>query len=262
MEFVAAKCPNCAGELRLPDDKTKVKCMYCGFDVLVKDAIAAGPSLENLKQLAFAAEADGNYEESYEYFKRVLELDPRNFDALLGKAIAAENLYSYNFVTHKSEGPPQGWSSVNRFIGNLPAAEREALKQKIGPRIYEHSPGALGILHNLDPKDEEVLTALYKSSKSQADKYSGELYGSETFSGLKEEFENDAREWLSKLRLLNPDAAAVAEKEPLAKPETESVRPASTGMAIRDTAATEWIIAIFVVSIIVVAAAFFCSGGR
>lgn len=44
MTFKTAKCPNCGSTLQLPDDLTKVKCMYCGADEIVREAIqlAAG----------------------------------------------------------------------------------------------------------------------------------------------------------------------------------------------------------------------------
>lgn len=32
MSFKPAKCPNCAGELQLPEDRDTVKYMYCGSD--------------------------------------------------------------------------------------------------------------------------------------------------------------------------------------------------------------------------------------
>ena len=30
MAFKAAKCPECNGDLQIPDDKDYVKCMFCG----------------------------------------------------------------------------------------------------------------------------------------------------------------------------------------------------------------------------------------
>jgi hypothetical protein len=44
MTFKAAKCPDCGGALQVPDDRAMVKCMYCGVDVIVREAIqlAAG----------------------------------------------------------------------------------------------------------------------------------------------------------------------------------------------------------------------------
>lgn len=41
MNFKPAQCPNCAGALQLPDDKTTVNCMYCGMTIVVREAIKA-----------------------------------------------------------------------------------------------------------------------------------------------------------------------------------------------------------------------------
>jgi DNA-directed RNA polymerase subunit RPC12/RpoP len=66
MTFKAAKCPNCGGALQLPDDRTKVKCMYCGVDVIVREAVqlAAGrvkastpaQPVQSMEEIAHAAE--------------------------------------------------------------------------------------------------------------------------------------------------------------------------------------------------------------
>lgn len=44
MSFKAAKCPSCLEALQVPDDRDSVKCMYCGVDIMVRQAIqlAAG----------------------------------------------------------------------------------------------------------------------------------------------------------------------------------------------------------------------------
>jgi len=44
MVFKAAQCPSCGGALQVPDDRTSVKCMFCGVDIIVREAIrlAAG----------------------------------------------------------------------------------------------------------------------------------------------------------------------------------------------------------------------------
>lgn len=55
MSFKAAKCPNCAGDLQVPDDRDNVKCMYCGSDIVVREVIQAavgGVNIENLLKLA------------------------------------------------------------------------------------------------------------------------------------------------------------------------------------------------------------------
>ena len=91
MGFQAAKCPECGADIQVPSDRNTVKCMYCGKDIIVRQAVAAigGPPIENLIQLARAAEDAGNRSEAFAYWTRALEVDPTNADAWLGKAISA-----------------------------------------------------------------------------------------------------------------------------------------------------------------------------
>lgn len=39
MNFKPALCPSCGGKMQVPDDINTVKCMYCGVDVIVREAI-------------------------------------------------------------------------------------------------------------------------------------------------------------------------------------------------------------------------------
>jgi hypothetical protein len=91
MEFKAAICPNCGADLRLPEDKKILKCMYCGKDVIVHDAIgkAAGPTIENMLALAESAKQSNNHEEAYDYYTKILELNSTHYEAWLGKGESA-----------------------------------------------------------------------------------------------------------------------------------------------------------------------------
>lgn len=91
MIFKEARCPNCGGELQLPEDKATVKCMYCGGDIIVQDAIskAAEANVPNWLILAKAAIEGRNYKEAFNYYTKVLEVDPQNCEAWLGKGEAA-----------------------------------------------------------------------------------------------------------------------------------------------------------------------------
>jgi tetratricopeptide (TPR) repeat protein len=90
MTFVAATCPACAGALQVPDDRDIVKCMYCGVDVVTRQAIQLiSGNASNFFELATAAAAAGNYAEAYDYYTKVLEIEPQNAEAWLGKATAA-----------------------------------------------------------------------------------------------------------------------------------------------------------------------------
>ncbi|HEV7684876.1 MAG TPA: CFI-box-CTERM domain-containing protein [Pyrinomonadaceae bacterium] len=94
MTFKAANCPSCSGDLQVPDDRDVVKCMYCGENVIVREAIqaAAGGNTKNWLILAKAASQAGNHPEAYEYYMRVLEVDASNSEAWAGKAEAAGSL--------------------------------------------------------------------------------------------------------------------------------------------------------------------------
>ncbi len=94
MDFKAAKCPNCGGDLQLPENVDTVKCMYCSGSIVVRQAVEkaateSGANLNNLLILARAAEDAGNHEEAYGYFTEALEIDPENYEAWFGKAVAA-----------------------------------------------------------------------------------------------------------------------------------------------------------------------------
>ncbi len=90
MKFFAAKCPQCSGDLQLPEDKDIVKCMYCSSDIVISTLKEqAGPKLETLLKLARHAKQAGNHSEAEAYFSRVLESDPNCYEAWLGKSEAA-----------------------------------------------------------------------------------------------------------------------------------------------------------------------------
>jgi tetratricopeptide (TPR) repeat protein len=91
MGFEAAKCPECGADIQVPTDRDVAKCMYCGKDIVVKQATADGDAqrVANWMQLAEAAAEDENHDEAYTYFTKVLEVEPDNFKAWLGKGLAA-----------------------------------------------------------------------------------------------------------------------------------------------------------------------------
>ena len=91
MTFKAARCPSCNGELQLPDNLDVAKCMYCGSSVIVRVAIqnAAKGNIGTWIMLAAAAADANNHQEAYDYYTRVLEIDPTISQAWAGKASAA-----------------------------------------------------------------------------------------------------------------------------------------------------------------------------
>ena len=86
IEFIPAICPNCGGELRVPEDRKIVKCMYCGHDIILHETKNNNlqPSVENWLKLADAVK-EANPEEAYGYYQKVLEVEPENWRAWFGK---------------------------------------------------------------------------------------------------------------------------------------------------------------------------------
>ena len=86
MPFKTAKCPNCAGDIEVPEDRDSAKCKYCGGDVFFKESIkiVGGVNIYSLLNLARIAEKS-NARESYKYYSQVLENDHTNSEAWMGR---------------------------------------------------------------------------------------------------------------------------------------------------------------------------------
>lgn len=64
--------------------------MYCGVDVIVRQAVRlVSGNTSHLFELALSAEVAGNYSEAYDYYNKILEIDPKNANAWKGKGSAA-----------------------------------------------------------------------------------------------------------------------------------------------------------------------------
>lgn len=87
MAFRAAICESCNRDIQVPTDVRTPACPYCGETISERAAPAA--TLSTLLGLAHTAMAAGNSVEATEYYNRVLESDPRNSQAWLGKGKAA-----------------------------------------------------------------------------------------------------------------------------------------------------------------------------
>lgn len=127
IEFIPAVCPNCGGELRVPNDKRAIKCMYCGYDIIIyeNNKNSYQPSVENLFKLA-ESEIYSNPSEAYEYYKKILEFEPENWKAWYGKAKAAGNLSSI-------ENPRliDVWDTFQKVIYFAPKNEKEKITEGV-----------------------------------------------------------------------------------------------------------------------------------
>jgi tetratricopeptide (TPR) repeat protein len=93
VEFFAANCPKCQGELRIPVNRASVKCMYCSQEILINSensiSIPLHINVKNLLLSAQDAEENQNFEVGYRYYSQFLETEPGNSSAWLGKGRCA-----------------------------------------------------------------------------------------------------------------------------------------------------------------------------
>ncbi len=118
MNFVAAKCPSCQGQLQIPDDRDFVKCMYCSCDIKVREVIHINSDYSNqinfwrieANNLLQKADEEWNnnfsnynnsekielYSKAYELFEKILVINPDDEEANFVKI--KKNLLSFNRV--------------------------------------------------------------------------------------------------------------------------------------------------------------------
>jgi len=87
--FFPCKCPQCGGDLQIPENKDIVKCMYCSTDIKVREVITTtNTNIQNLQELADSAFKATNYEEAINFCNKFLEIDPANSQIWLTKGLS------------------------------------------------------------------------------------------------------------------------------------------------------------------------------
>jgi predicted RNA-binding Zn-ribbon protein involved in translation (DUF1610 family) len=85
MDLKAARCPSCGGDLDIPEGVDYVECPFCGIDVKVRDITSQQLDSKTLLELAGHAYNSGSYTSALEYYDFILDKEPSNSFALLGK---------------------------------------------------------------------------------------------------------------------------------------------------------------------------------
>jgi tetratricopeptide (TPR) repeat protein len=84
------KCPSCGSVMGKPDHTGLVQCGYCGTTITYHPPVEKieSKNVERFLEICKAALDGSNYDEALQYANKVLEIDPRNVDAWINKAIA------------------------------------------------------------------------------------------------------------------------------------------------------------------------------
>lgn len=92
-------CPSCGGALELPDNLTIAHCIYCGTKILLdqEGVVQERRDLQRYIELCKVAVEAKNDNEVIEYCNRILEIDPKNVEAWINKAVST---YWLSTVAH------------------------------------------------------------------------------------------------------------------------------------------------------------------
>lgn len=88
MKMIALICPECGGELEIPADLSKVHCMYCGTQFIVPAQPKKTESIKTLVELCKTALKAKNYQQAIKYSGDILEIDSKNVEAWIDKALS------------------------------------------------------------------------------------------------------------------------------------------------------------------------------
>jgi len=175
MGYVAARCPNCAGDLQLDDKMEKGYCSHCGTPIYFKDAVQrikiVGPveiagfaKLDSLiklikKDLEFGMNQTNEFRDR---LNRALELDPSNqylYD-MQSSEIWNAKIVDGKLVEYKSNAKrivvPDCVTIINRYAFR----SCHMLEEVVLPRTITQ------IMDNVFYKEERLTISAYKNTYS------------------------------------------------------------------------------------------------
>ena len=154
MDLKAARCPSCGGDLDIPEGVDFVECPYCGIDVKVRDLTSHELDIKTLLELAGHAYNSGNYSSALEYYDFILDKEPSNPYALLGKIKST--------IEKDWEEGKRKTSGVKEFILESLSKVEDNKKQKYLDNIVEL---VCGIYDDEFKKYKDDLELIAKSSE-------------------------------------------------------------------------------------------------
>ena len=182
MTYTAARCPRCGGDLQLDSAIETGFCMHCGSKIVVQDAIRAvridnTHMIDTWKRMGKSALDGKNYEEANNYFTKIVESEPDDWQAIFYKAYSAGLSSTLNhpriaeFIL--------GLQTANRQLENskLPQDEIILSKNLFPPAIIEVTNTYLKLVDKkkLESKfgwrDEEVMAEIRGNYEKAIENY-------------------------------------------------------------------------------------------
>ena len=124
MKLVAAKCPSCGADIRMPEDKKRFFCQYCGTQILLEDSSVFCGKIQidhtnekkNLILRAKGLEAQRRYAEAEVYYNRVLDIDATELEALDALDRIDKIIVDPNLLIERGNNRGSGEGKTTLFI--------------------------------------------------------------------------------------------------------------------------------------------------
>ena len=135
MSVENGRCPSCGGTLLLDASKEKMKCLYCGNEVVIVQALQK-VKIEGiadfdtiLLKAQRAMELDEDFDKAAKYYREALELRPDDFRALWGAFLCEVAAVEY----------ARDLKGYVQLPGDIPENLERAIR-KYGMRAYNAAP--------------------------------------------------------------------------------------------------------------------------
>ena len=155
--WLPLQCPKCGGELG-GRSAGRFTCPYCGTSFLPAGIFAGkAVDLQRLYEWAYAEAEAGHYGQAQEYFERILEADPGEYQAWFGKAISGA--YAYFNETGQIKADEVLWC-MNMALAYYDGDDKDKFRSHLANRV-----GALAVdltqrVKNNPVYDESILRTL------------------------------------------------------------------------------------------------------
>ena len=129
MKMIKLNCPSCNGNLELPNNLSVAHCMYCGTKILLQQTDTENEikRLERLIELLKVAIDANNFVEALQYCNSILEIDPKNVDTWIDKAIS-----TYCLSTLEKQRYAEAIEYLNKAVQIAPNNSRiEEVREKL-----------------------------------------------------------------------------------------------------------------------------------
>lgn len=167
VKLISANCPNCGGALQISANNKIADCPYCGHKIFIQDPtrilVEKNFDSEKYLELARLAEESWNYQGAYNYYSQIIEFDPENIEAWLGKGFTVGMLSSENNIRVKeaSTCTHQAFELLNKLGLNVDNNLKDLTIRRLDLIVHHfdsYMPSNLykEIITRVRPKDLDV----------------------------------------------------------------------------------------------------------